>query len=476
MKRIVATICSAWAAAACATTGEVLDAVADEPRVSVEIPLEGPLRVDGVDLLRVHALLDERTEFAAADFRLREVVLVARSEAATAGRAELLIMDWRSGQFEIPPARSGEWYEVRLPAPPTDIDGAWLLDLNGDLTVDTLVAVLEPRPLAGHATAPRTVYRVVAGAPTRVITHWVHSPSHYHIYRYHHGWPYRYFWGVWNYDLVYRPHHRHYRHYRNHRHHRAGALARELRKLRRVHPRVRPIRHRDWRRGSERRAFVSAERGARRQGRGANASERRGSARSTPAITSRNTAGVARPLPPSRDYRRRGSRDTAAHRVASPRALRSPRGDARPSTHASRPAATRRSASSPARPQQRGSFPHRQARGTQASHSASSGAGRAPRHTLGSPSRRVDTGAAARRDFQRSTGRPQRVSATHPPRAAKPPPVSAKPSPRSGKPSAHAAKPPLRQQPQSTPPPRRADPPSEAPRRSSQRSTRIATP
>ena len=265
MKRLIATIASAWTVTASAVTGEAPDAVAEEPRVSVEIPLEGPLRVTGADLLRVHALLDERTEFAAAGFRLREVVLVARAETATAGRAELMIMDWRSGQFDIPPAQSGEWYEVRLPAPAADIDGAWLLDLIGDLTVDTLVAVLEPRPLAGHsATSERTVYRVVDGTPTRVITRWVHSPSHYHIYRYHHGWPYRYFRGVWNYDLVYRPHHRHYRHHRHDRHYRGKRLNREFRKLRRVHPRVRPTRHHHWRRGSERRTFANHGADARR--------------------------------------------------------------------------------------------------------------------------------------------------------------------------------------------------------------------
>lgn len=485
MKRLIATIASAWTVTACAAAGEAPGAVAEDPRVSVEIPLEGPLRVTGADLLRVHTLLDERTEFAAADFQLREVVLVARSETATAGRAELMIMDWRSGQFDIPPAQSDEWYEVRLPAPAADIDGAWLLDLIGDLTVDTLVAVLEPRPLVGHsATSGRTVYRVVDGTPTRVITRWVHSPSHYHIYRYHHGWPYRYFWGVWNYDLVYRPHHRHYRH---HRHDRGKRLSREFRKLRRVHPRVRPTRHRHWRRGDERRTFASHGADARRQQdrRGGGIRERRGSRPAATSSASSHPARVARPLPQRRDHRRRrasggdtGSRTPAAARPSrsTPERVASPRRSARQATPAVRSSNTGRRASLPA-PRQRGAYPHRRANDRPTSPAVNRSAGRTPRHALGAPSRRASTRhATPRRDSLRPPSRPPRPPAARGPHIPKPSAVTAKPPVRSAKPPARAAKPPARRQAQSNPAPRRAEAPSEGPRRMGQRPSRIAMP
>lgn len=255
---LLLALCPATAFAGAA--GEVPDAVlpADEALLSVEIPLEGPLRVTGAELLRVSELLDERTEFAAGDFRLDELVLVARSEAASAGEAELLVMDWRSGEFDIPPADEDEWFEVRIPAPETDPGGAWLLDVVGDVTVDMLVAVLEPRPAAAatHTAAPtRTVYRLVDGHRTRVVTRWVHSPHYYHVYHYHHGWPYRYFRGAWRYDLVYRPRHTHYRYHHRDRHarHHYRDVHKRHRKLRRIHPRVRVFTPR------ERRAHQTAQ-------------------------------------------------------------------------------------------------------------------------------------------------------------------------------------------------------------------------
>ena len=349
---LLLALCPATAFAGVA--GEVPDALlpADEALLSVEIPLEGPLRVTGAELLRVNELLDERTEFAAGDFRLDEVVLVARSEAASAGEAELLVMDWRSGEFDIPPADKDEWFEVRIPAPETDPGGAWLLDVVGDVTVDMLVAVLEPRPAAAatHTAAPtRTVYRLVDGHRTRVVTRWVHSPHYYHVYHYHHGWPYRYFRGAWRYDLVYRPRHTHYRYHHRDRHarHHHRDVHKRHRKLRRIHPRVRVFTPR------ERRAHQTAHghpgkrlrprsridhprhraeepRGPRRERR---SNGRRAEPRQTVSATARTRTApdvrarpgnVARPTPDTRRTAR-PSRATAAQTPArAPRGMRQP--------------------------------------------------------------------------------------------------------------------------------------------------------
>ena len=116
----------------------------------MEIPLDGTEFADE-QILRVNELLDERTEFDSSDFQLDEVVLVARSEGETSdpdvgGRAELLVLEWRSGAFDIPAGSEGDWYEVRIPAPDEDPGGAWLLDVTGDVAVDFLVVVMEPRP------------------------------------------------------------------------------------------------------------------------------------------------------------------------------------------------------------------------------------------------------------------------------------------------------------------------------------------
>ena len=305
MTNLLVTLGLAASAPALASTGEVLDAVPEDPRVSVEIPLEGPLRVEGAELVRVNELLEARTEFAAADFRLREVVLVARSEAETAGEAELLVMEWRSGEFEIPPAAEEEWYEVRLPAPEEDLAGAWLLDLIGDVTVDMLVAVLEPRPAAADHSAlrPRTVYRVADSQPARVITRWVPSPTYYHVYHYHDGWPYRYFRGAWRYDLVYR----HFRVHsvRGHRHHR---------KLRRVHPRLRVLHAgRTARRGHRARDFVQRDEARRHQRATRDSRHARRTANRPPVAAGASRRApdarrdVARPLPRTRDFARRAT-------------------------------------------------------------------------------------------------------------------------------------------------------------------------
>ena len=151
MKQFTAFACLAALvpAAACATTSTTTtyrSVPQDDYRISVEIPLDGTEFADE-QILRVNELLDERTEFDSSDFQLDEVVLVARSEGQTsdrdvAGRAELLVLEWRSGAFDIPAGSEGDWYEVRIPAPDEDPGGAWLLDVTGDVAVDFLVVVM----------------------------------------------------------------------------------------------------------------------------------------------------------------------------------------------------------------------------------------------------------------------------------------------------------------------------------------------
>ncbi len=238
----------------------------EQYRVSVEIPLD-EMRFEESGLLKVNELLDARTEFAAEDFQLDEVVLIARAEDEAEGHAELLVLEWRSGEFEIPAGDANEWYEVRIPAPEEDPGGAWLLDIAGDVTIDLLVAVLEPRLKVveqRRTYRTRTVYRTRGGDYTYTptvgtrVSHafWIYDPVRYYVYHHHDGiWPYRYFVGTWDYrrhPLGYRPH-RHYHSHRYDRRHRyrpgrdavqAAAPAR-LKRLERIHPRLRTFYRQD---------------------------------------------------------------------------------------------------------------------------------------------------------------------------------------------------------------------------------------
>lgn len=253
--------------ASCAVQGGAAASAPEEDyRVSVEIPL-GAMHVAEGDVLKVDELLDERTSFDAEDFLLDEVVLIARSNGDAAANAELLVVEWRSGQVAIPAGGEDDWYEVRLPAPEEDLGGAWLLDIVGDATVDLVAVVLEPRPrLVAEA---RTVYRTTTvyrpARPVREVF-WIYDPDRYYVYHYYGTWPYRYFIGPWSYryyDLAYRPHRYHYgplfrpAHWRDgwrrgrHAHRdpagpRPAALAPrriapELAQLRRTHPRLRGL-------------------------------------------------------------------------------------------------------------------------------------------------------------------------------------------------------------------------------------------
>ena len=212
---VLATVAALMPAAACATTTTTTETtvVEEDYRISVEIPLASATFQDE-ELLRVDELLDERTEFDSSDFLLDEVVLVARSEGAPGARgsAELLVLEWRSGRYDIPAGGEGDWYEVRVPAPDDDLGGAWLLDLSGGVTVDFLVAVMSPRPRVVEEKTvhhKRTVYRTVDGHRHAYPTRWIYDPTRYYVYHYHdHVWPYRYFTGVWDfryYHVGFRP-------------------------------------------------------------------------------------------------------------------------------------------------------------------------------------------------------------------------------------------------------------------------------
>ena len=210
---VTTAACAALALAACAGQAGTT-APADEPdyRVSVEIPLN-ELHVAEGEILRVNELLDERTDFDAKDFLLDEVVVVARSNGDVEASAEVLLVEWRSGQVAIPAGGDDDWYEVRVPAAGEDLGGAWLLDIAGDATVDMVVAVLQPQPR--RVAEARTVYRtttVYQSSPVREVF-WIYDPARYYVVHYHGAWPYRYFIGPWSYryyDLAYRPHRYHY--------------------------------------------------------------------------------------------------------------------------------------------------------------------------------------------------------------------------------------------------------------------------
>ncbi len=264
--------CLALSLMACATKSVSHEAEVADYRISVEIPLD-ELHLADAEILKVDELLNERTAFDAEDFQLDEVVLIARADGGASGNAELLVLEWRSGQIDIPEGSEEDWFEVRIPAPEEDLGGAWLLDVTGGVTVDMLVAVLTPRPQLVAAydetrtvyrTSRTTVYRDRVVYPRTYHVHWIYDPSRYYVYHYHGIWPYRYYIGPWEYryyDLSYRPYRYHYGPIYRARPHGyryrgrirdvrpARSVAREFRridpelvKLRRNHPRLQPFR------------------------------------------------------------------------------------------------------------------------------------------------------------------------------------------------------------------------------------------
>ncbi len=110
--------------------------------VSVEIPLEEHAYPDGASL-RLDRLVDRRTGFDSDHFHLRELVLIARS--AGGAHAELKVHGETSESIAIPEGDDDEWWEVRIPAPTERHGGVWRLYLTGDVALDQIVAVMEPR-------------------------------------------------------------------------------------------------------------------------------------------------------------------------------------------------------------------------------------------------------------------------------------------------------------------------------------------
>jgi len=245
----------------------------DALTLSVEIPVDDVSIVDGAHVA-VDELLDTRTGFTAADFHLREVVMIARSKDDASVR--LVVDQWASDEIGIPQGVDDFWYEVRIPATTDDSEPgvAWLVDFTGSVDLNLLVAILEPRtgvvPVAAAtvrkvalsepvpdgdadstAAAPpggpvvasheavegtggepivtptvveiverpvyRTIYREVE-RPRVVSTYhvsWIHDPAHHYVFHRHNRWSYRYFAGSWDwrcYDLNFRhPRHHHHR-------------------------------------------------------------------------------------------------------------------------------------------------------------------------------------------------------------------------------------------------------------------------
>ena len=257
-----------------ADSAVVPEADPEQYRISVEIPVDDVTIARGENL-DVDAMLDERTAFAAADFHLREVVLVARSRRG--GGAELLIGGWASGAVDIPLGDAGSWYEVRIPAADVEDAGVeWVVDFTGALDLNLLVVILEPRTeLLAAATATvrevviedevpiddpvvieapsvevvqsvevvepavatptvvrevavveqpvyrtETVYRYVDRPVYRYRVSWIYDPARYYVFRDYGGWTYRYFPGTWDwryYNLSFRLPSRHH-HRDSHRH------------------------------------------------------------------------------------------------------------------------------------------------------------------------------------------------------------------------------------------------------------------
>ena len=380
-----------------APTQAGVDATEDY-RISVEIPLE-ELQVAEAEILKVNELLAERTGFNAEDFQLDEVVLIARSDAEGDANAELLVLEWRSGQVAIPPGGEDDWFEVRVPAPDEDNGGAWLLDITGAATVNLLVAVLEPRPAVVEKIAhtktvyrTRTVYRDRAVYPRSYHSYWIYEPSRYYTVHYHGIWPYRYFIGPWDsryYDLAYRPYRYHYGPiYRSHRHSRPGhsygnrrardahgrsgaavasrRISADLVRLRRDHPRLRVMRQRQEPRrpGDATARFEEAKRTHPRLRAFHNPERRR---QTSPGVTGvqrtgeprQPDAGDSRPRAPASQRNAISRRDVAPQRrnTARPavppsnprsRALRRPERNA--TAPPQPPTAQRRSATRPAAP------------------------------------------------------------------------------------------------------------------------------
>ena len=460
-------------------------AEAQDYRVSVEIPLREADAGDAADpaadggqgrILKIDELLNARTDFDAGDFQLDEVVLVARAGEGAEGQAELLVLEWRSGEHAVPEGGEEDWFEVRIPGPQEDLGGAWLLYLGGAVTVDLLVAVLEPKPRVVEQAAAaytvyrtRTVYRERAAWPHRHGVLWLYDPARYYVYHDYGIWPYRYFIGPWDfryYDLAYRPHRHHYgpihRPYRGRAADRGRsgqrAAAAELRRispqlvnLRRNHPRLRSFRERGIRergrtdveqRPLARRAEADVAVPARVQRSprtfnrdAARASERRHAA---PAAESRRSAPLRRdaaeqrpssatPRPVSRPRNPRFERREA---IDTRRTLSGPAAETRRSPRVQRPA--ERPARQSARIRRDVAPPRTQQRTPRASTapSASNAPARNARVSTSEVRRRVQQEAPVpRRSFERPVRRehtaprasePRRVERTQPRRTERP--------------------------------------------------------
>ena len=171
--------------------------------VSVEIPIEEHAYPEGASL-RLDRLVDRRTGFDSDHFHLRELVLIAR--AVGAAQAELRVHGEASESINIPEGEEDEWWEVRIPAPTERHGGVWRLYLTGDVALDQIVAVMEPREryAARYQSPEKTAKRYASTArryrpdtyytyyPPRLhsgtVVHYVHN-NHYDYYGYRTWYP-----------------------------------------------------------------------------------------------------------------------------------------------------------------------------------------------------------------------------------------------------------------------------------------------
>ena len=161
--------------------------------VSVEIPLEEHAYPDGASL-RLDRLVDRRTGFDSDHFHLRELVLIARSVGEA--HAELGVHGENSESINIPEGAEDEWWEVRIPAPTERHGGVWRLQLTGDVALDQIVAVMEPREryAARYQSPQKTAKRYASTARRyRPNTYYAYYPPpsgtvvHYDVHNHHYN-------------------------------------------------------------------------------------------------------------------------------------------------------------------------------------------------------------------------------------------------------------------------------------------------
>ena len=169
--------------------------------VSVEIPIEEHDYPDGASLRL------DRLGGSPHGLRLRPLP-PARARAdrplqRRSAHAELRVHGETSESIDIPEGDEDEWWEVRIPAPTERYGGVWRLYLSGDVALDQVVAVMEPRErYAARYQSPKKVASRYSARPYRSSSYYTYyTPSRYdNVTVHHHHYP-RY--GYWGYRTWY---------------------------------------------------------------------------------------------------------------------------------------------------------------------------------------------------------------------------------------------------------------------------------